>query len=153
ASPKGEFLAVAGNDDHSILLFRTADLLQKQVIPHQVLRSLGATIRSAAFIVHRQGKLGILLSEKTEARNAGAGAPKQPQYGDLVIDPMKRILIPWKANEWTLSGPASGGWGVEVIQPGRDATGSVSEMSLFKIKERSVQKGAVSLGSTKHVDQ
>lgn len=64
ADPRGRYLAVAGDKDHTIAIFGIADLLNRRGGP-QILRSSGSTMRSVAW-VHKGKALGLTLSESTK---------------------------------------------------------------------------------------
>jgi WD40 repeat protein len=117
ASPHGRFLAVAGNDEHSIAVFAIADLLEKKRSPQQWLRSVGASPRSVAFVTNG-ADLGLLINEKVY-KKPGA-LPGEPGTDDLVLDFTKRTLSALDEGSWKLSTPALAGWEVRRAPAGAD---------------------------------
>jgi WD40 repeat protein len=121
AAPHGSFLAVGGNKDHEILLYRIADLLAGKAEPHQRLRSAGAVIHSVAFA--RRGKdMGLLLEEKGEPRGGRQAAGRAAA---LVFDLTKRTLKADKTG-WQVAAPKLGAWRVQVPRDARGMTRTVT---------------------------
>jgi WD40 repeat protein len=104
--PGGRHLAVAGNGDQTIQVYRVRDLLNGKP-QKQTLRSAGTTVRYAAFV--RQGKdtVGLLLNER-DRKNLGS-VPRGPAKGDLVFDPGKRRLAE-AGSDWKSDAPNLGEW-------------------------------------------
>jgi len=108
ATPGGRHLAVAGNPDHSILVYAIDDLLRGDAQP-QVLRSVGATMRHVVF-AQRQFKdkavLGLALNENP--RPAGQGVLGD----DLIFDFEERGFAGKVPAGWAAAAPAQGAWRV-----------------------------------------
>jgi WD40 repeat protein len=106
----GRHLAVAGNGEQAIQVYRVRDLLDGKPQKPKTLRSAGTTVRYAAFV--RQGKdaVGLLLNERD--RKSPGTAPRGPARGDLVFDPGKRRLAE-AGNDWKSDAPNLGNWRVE----------------------------------------
>lgn len=104
-APGGRFLALAGDQDHEILVFPVEGLLAGNAEPKR-LRSVGASQRSASFV--RKGKeLGLLLNERTVKRRGEV--PDSPREGDRVFDLRRRTLTA-DAQGWRVDAPAGEGW-------------------------------------------
>jgi WD40 repeat protein len=150
SSPGGKFIAVAGNDEHTILVFANADLLRNMVAPVQTLRSAGAKIRRAAFVTTARNQLGLLFSDRAQPGREATG--RQPEQGDLILDPAKRRLTAYQVGEWKLSSPAKDGWEVEAEFPRRPAQGRTNEPTLFRLKQQGAPKGSIALSPGKVAD-
>jgi WD40 repeat protein len=90
ASPKGEYLAVAGNKEHVIYVYSLADLLKKNAKP-QELRGVGAELPGAGFLRRGNGQLGILLRQSSD--QAPGAPPLKPKFDDLLFDVSARTLL------------------------------------------------------------
>jgi WD40 repeat protein len=109
SSPRGQYLAVAGDKDHSIWVYSVGELLRNQIRP-QHLRSIGMTMRSVAFVQKNQD-LGLLLSVTPKGP---ADNPVRPARDDLVFDFAKRSLTPDPPQQgWSVAGPDLDGWRVK----------------------------------------
>jgi WD40 repeat protein len=107
-SLRGEYLAVAGNDDHVILVYRVADLLAGKPQP-QVLRSAGTPIRYVGF-VRKDRHLGLVLNQR-EKKEPGS-EPRQPDARDLVFDLGEPGLVTDTTGWWS-DAPDPRGWRTE----------------------------------------
>jgi len=111
SAPRGQYLAVAGDKDHSIWVYSVQDLLGNQIRP-QHLRSAGLTTRSVAFVQKNQGRdLGLFLSAQPKVQ---ADGPPRMAENDLVFDFAKRSLTPDPRQQgWSVAGPDLDGWRVK----------------------------------------
>jgi WD40 repeat protein len=105
AAPRGNFLAVAGNEEHEIQVYALNDLLQGGHAP-QLIHSVGVRIRSAGFVT-KGGQWGLLLSE-TPLRALG-DSPGAPAAGDLVFD-LSRHALTADLQGWGLTTSKVGDW-------------------------------------------
>jgi WD40 repeat protein/tetratricopeptide (TPR) repeat protein/tRNA A-37 threonylcarbamoyl transferase component Bud32 len=110
AAPRGRFLAVAGNPDHTIQVYSLEALRRGVREPHQVLRGNGTTFRHLAFV--QQGKnLGLLLNEQREAREDRGRPPKD---GDWIFDFQAHALTRHAdTSGWRTALAPQDGWTVE----------------------------------------
>jgi WD40 repeat protein len=115
ATPKGQYLAVAGNDAQTIHLYKTADLLAGKDQP-QILQSAWAGIVQAAFVKKGQA-LGLVLSTKAKAKPGDA--PRAPDKGSLIFDFIQAQLLDQPAG-WALATPALGPWSIKAVVPAPD---------------------------------
>jgi WD40 repeat protein len=108
-SSTGRHIAVAGNEQHEVLIYDAGDLLGKKAKP-QKLGSVGTVFHSASFVA-RDKEIGLLLSEgsKTEVGQAA----KEPALGDLVFDVARGALTEDVA-AWKISKVDLTGWRVEL---------------------------------------
>src|SRR5262249_47925650 len=120
AAPDGKHLAVAGNDEHDIAVFAIQDLLKKKPEPWQTIHSSGAAVRCVSF-VRRGDNLGLLLSEK--GVKAPGAIPRAPRDGDMIFDPTRRDLTPYKPGEWQASVAPLGGWAARFSPAKKDKRG------------------------------
>jgi WD40 repeat protein len=90
AAPNGKFLAVAGNDQHEIRLYNTADLFKDKKPVYQPLRSVGEEFLSAGFVRRGPDQLGLVLKVKADGRLISP--PREPVPGELVFDFASRRL-------------------------------------------------------------
>ncbi len=104
AAPKGGFVAVADNADHSVQLFAVADLLRAgaKAEPSQVLRSSGVTARRVAFV--DKGR-GLWLNDDARAKRLDGG---------LYFDFEKPLLRANDGAALTADTPALGDWSMDV---------------------------------------
>lgn len=123
----GRFIAVAGNNDHSIHVFAVKDLLEKQDEARpQVLQNVGVALRFVAFV--KKGKdRGLLLSK--EAQPVRGGKPREPQKGDVVFHLTDRNFSE-KLDGWEIDAPDTEGWTLRHTQArvvdGKPAPGVVT---------------------------
>jgi WD40 repeat protein len=89
-SPTGEYVAVAGNREHTIKVFRIADLLAGR--KPQVLHGIGKELPSAGFLRRGNGQLGILLRQHAVEGPANREPDPNPEE-DLVFDISARALL------------------------------------------------------------
>jgi WD40 repeat protein len=123
-APRGRFLAVAGNDDHQILIYPIKDLLDQHGDP-QVLGGVGTTMHFVAFGV--KGKdLGLILNER--GKKTPGQPPRDSAPGDLVLDFANRSLTQdrdgWKtafppAGDWRAVHASDKGWPVFSVYEGK----------------------------------
>jgi hypothetical protein len=114
ASAHGQYLAVAGRNDHAILVYSIASLLKNEA-KAQGLRSVGVAMRSVAFVQKNKGQeLGLFLSE---AAKPARGRPGRMAGDDLVFDFARRSLTPDpKKQGWEIADAVLGGWRVKGIK-------------------------------------
>jgi WD40 repeat protein len=93
ASPQGDYVAVAGNKDHTIHLYRVADLLAGKTNP-QILRGVGEELPGAGLLRRGNGQYGILLRQKADPNPDGRAL--EPKDDDLVFDINARTLLTYK---------------------------------------------------------
>jgi WD40 repeat protein len=93
ASPQGEYLAVAGNKDHTIHLYRIANLLAGNTKP-DILRGVGEKLPSAGLLRRGNGQYAILLRQKEDQLPDGRAL--EPNDEDLVFDINARMLLTYK---------------------------------------------------------
>jgi WD40 repeat protein len=115
AAPGGQHLAVAGNDDNTILVYAIKDLLAGKAAP-QTLRSDGATLRYAGFVTQGKDRPGLLVNEAATPAD-GPCRPREPAAGDLVFDLGGRTLTT-ELKGWKIDAPDLQGWDVHT-QVGR----------------------------------
>jgi WD40 repeat protein len=96
ASPDGRYLAAAGNQGHTILVFDTGDLLAGRDRPVQTLRGVGATMREAVF-VRKDKQRGLRLAERP------------PGKATLIFDLAGRRLTD-EPEGWEEESPRQGAW-------------------------------------------
>lgn len=92
--PRGEHLAISGNDPHEIWVLRLEDVLAQRVQNRQVLRSAAHVIRSVSF-VRENDRLGLELGSSVE--RSSPERQKTPSKR-LVFDVARRELT--AAKEW-----------------------------------------------------
>lgn len=111
-SSGGRYLAVAGNQQHSIHIYSIEDLLQNRIEP-QVLHSVGATMKYVAFATRvdkGKSRLGLALSENSH-QDDGLGK------SDLVFDFEERNLTA-KIQGWKVARPDTDGWSITRAREG-----------------------------------
>lgn len=119
AALQGQYLAVAGREDHAIQVYSLEKLLKNDAQP-QRLRSVGITMRAVAFVHKNKGQdLGLSLSET--ARPV-PGRPARLADDDVVFDFGQRSLTPNPDKQgWEVVDAALNGWRVKGVQ--REAAG------------------------------
>lgn len=119
ASPRGQYLAVAGNADHEVRVYAIASLLRRDGAAPQRLRSNGVTFRHVAFAA-RGNDLALVLN--TAGRKAAGQAPPalDPAQGDLLFDFANRRLAT-EAAGWRTAAPHADGWRAQHAA-GKDGT-------------------------------
>lgn len=116
SSLRGPYLAVAGNDDHEVLVYRVADLVQGQAHA-QVLRGSGAFFRAVAFA--RKGKdMGLLLNALPKKHPGDP--PRRPADADALFDFTAR-RVTTDTGGWRTDTPEAGGWEVQQPDPQKPA--------------------------------
>ena len=111
SAPRGDFIAVAGNAEQEILVFKVKDLLQPGPAKPQTLKGLGKAWHYAAFAT--DGKSRALVLNRSLRR--GPGVPFPPlnkDQGDILFDFAKRRLVPAEA-PWRIDAPDLTGWRIE----------------------------------------
>ncbi|HLJ95302.1 MAG TPA: hypothetical protein VKU02_19140 [Gemmataceae bacterium] len=110
-APRSQYLAIAGNDGHDVLVYAISDLLAHRP-QFQKLQSIGTSFHFVAFV--KKGKdLGLLLNEAADKKPA---APvRQPQTGDLIFDFGQRQVTADRTG-WIMDRPALNGWRAESLQ-------------------------------------
>jgi WD40 repeat protein len=116
SSLRGRYLAVAGNEEHAILVYRVADLVEGKAQP-QVLRGAGALFRAVAFARNDKG-MGLLLNARPKKRPGDP--PRRPADADLVFDFSRGRLAADPAG-WQADVPDAGGWEARQPDPERPA--------------------------------
>jgi WD40 repeat protein len=115
AAPTGKYLAVAGDGSQRIRLFSIPELLKNRDAPLPDIHSVGAVIRSVAFVANDKGsELGLAVSEM-----AGLDPGQLLDMGEksLVFDFAKRTLTPDpKKQGWKLNAPDLDGWKVRMSE-------------------------------------
>ncbi len=111
AASSGNLLAIAGNAQHEIFLFRVSDVIQgrdqKQTLSGRALQT-----PSASF-VRKDGELGLLLRTKSPADRGGFSPP--PQSGDLVFNIRERRVAPAMGEPgWNVVMGNRGHWEVRI---------------------------------------
>jgi WD40 repeat protein len=108
ADPRGEYLAVAGNQDHTIQVHSIRALLNAEKPAPKKLAGEALSFRHVSFV--RRGKdLGLLLNR--DLRKERGGVPPQPDAtrGDWIFDFSKRRLSDDLAG-WEAAHPKAGSW-------------------------------------------
>jgi WD40 repeat protein len=139
ATPRGRHVAVAGNMDHTILVYAIDDLLNNDIRP-QVLHSVGATMRHVAFVQRPlKGKtlVGLALSESKRPDGTA------PRKGDLIFDFEQRDLTS-AVQGWTTAGPNVGAWQVRQSEAG--------ERTVIRVSQGNKVVGQISVPAEQRVD-
>jgi WD40 repeat protein len=98
ASPRGDYVAAAGNDTHQILVYSIGDLLNQTGQP-QSLRGVGSAFTNAEFAASGKDE-GLLLTTAT---------------GRWVFDFVHSKLTD-EIKNWTAESPQAGGWAATVTE-------------------------------------
>jgi WD40 repeat protein len=114
SSPRGQYLALAGNPKNEIWVYDIPTLRREGAIP-QRLRSVGKTISEVAFARKGKADVGLIL------RGSSNGEPSRPLGtgpGDLVFDFSGRSLASDpRAHGWETTSPAKAGWQIVKVAP------------------------------------
>ncbi|MFN4258134.1 MAG: WD40 repeat domain-containing protein [Gemmataceae bacterium] len=124
AAPGGRHLAVAGDNDHQILVFAVADLLNNLKRP-QILHSVGTTFRHVSFVT-KDKQTGLLLNEAAEKSSA---KPRPPRTGDLIFDFGQRLFTT-ELQGWSSTAPDMTGWRVQVSPARKNDKGQVLQWAI-----------------------
>jgi len=107
-APRGQHLAVAGNGDHEIRIFKVKDLLQPGVARDQRIRGLGSAWQHVAFA--SDGKNLALVVNRSPRGPLGAANPAlNKDQGDILFDFAKRQVAAVDAT-WRIDAPSTAGW-------------------------------------------
>ncbi|TMQ32927.1 MAG: PDZ domain-containing protein [Planctomycetota bacterium] len=109
ATGAGRHVAVAGRNDHAVLVYEVASLLRAEN-KKQTLHSVGMTARSVSFL--EKGKeLALFLSETPPVKDGGTAGMKE---SDLVFDPARRTITADPGQQgWKFTSPSQDGWEVQ----------------------------------------
>jgi WD40 repeat protein len=127
AAPYGQYVAVAGNENHGILIYAVRDLLDHRNRP-RTLHGSGITMRQASF-VKKGNDWGLLLNQ--QARTAGGASAPNPAPGDQVFDFSKRSLSA-DITGWSADVPALNNWRVEYSEEKPSETGKRAVLSVYQ---------------------
>jgi WD40 repeat protein len=109
AARGGEYLAVAGNQNHTIWIYPVRDFVKGKKPQPKILKGDALVFQHVSF-VHRGKNLGLLLNPERRRKPRGA-APPQPdaRRGDWIFDFSERSLSDKPAG-WETAAPRADGW-------------------------------------------
>jgi WD40 repeat protein len=123
ASPRGSYLAVAGNDQHEIKVFPILELTNREP-KFQTLKSAGSSFRGIAFVKKNNDLALALRAAAPEEAAPGADATRLAELkaGDLIFDFSRRSLTGDQTG-WKIDAPTGGDWQASLLSAEKDAGG------------------------------
>jgi WD40 repeat protein len=107
-SPRGDYLAVAGGQDHTIRVYSVRALLTERKPEPKKLKGDALAFQHVSFV--RNGKsLGLLLNREVRKERGAEPPPSDAQRGDWIFDFSKRRLSD-EVTGWPTAAPGAAGW-------------------------------------------
>jgi WD40 repeat protein len=120
-SPRGDYLAVGGNDQHEIKVFPIAELTKPDP-KFQILKSAGANFRGIAFVKKNNDLALALRPQGAQPPGADATRLADLRAGDLIFDFTRRSLLDDQTG-WNIDAPAGGEWRASLTAVEKDSSG------------------------------